>query len=122
MLQFVKGPLHELIREMRKSLASTYSTEVAAHENEARGSKVPVLEEEVDDLIAAIVVVEEDVQGPMHEPAALLQLLQDGCKGVGVDDLLQFHQVFCGNIPPLHEDLRGQDSPQGAQALFAAGG
>lgn len=43
---------------------------------------LPVLEEEVNDLIAPIVVIEEDVERPVHEPASLLQLLQNGGKGV----------------------------------------
>ena len=66
---------------------------------------LPVLEEEVNDLVAAVVVIEEDVQRPVHEPASLLQLLQNGGEGVGVNDLLQFHEVLCGHIPPLHENL-----------------
>lgn len=50
---------------------------------------LPVLEKKVDDGIAPILVVEEHEQGPVHEPRPLVQLLKEGCEGVGVDDLLQ---------------------------------
>ena len=42
-----------------------------------RGSvRSPVLEEEVDDGVAAVFVVEEHEQRPVHQPHALLQLVQ----------------------------------------------
>ena len=39
-------------------------------------------------------MVEEDVQGPMHEPGALLDLLQGWGKCVEVDQLFQLVQVL----------------------------
>ena len=69
----------------------------------ASGARItPVLEEEVNDGIAAVLVLKEHKKRPVHEPDALLELLQDGRKGVGVNDLLQLGQVIQRRLPLLH--------------------
>jgi len=42
---------------------------------------------------------EEDVQAPVHEPGALLHLLEHRREGVGVDQLLQLRHVLQRDIP-----------------------
>lgn len=59
----------------------------------AGGASPPLLHEQVDDGVAAILVVEEHEQRPVHEPDALLQLDQQRRKGVGVDHVLQDGQT-----------------------------
>lgn len=57
-------------------------------------SASPLLEEEINYGIAAIFMVEEDEQRPVHEPGSLLQLCEDWSKGVGVNDVLQLRQII----------------------------
>lgn len=61
----------------------------------------PVLEQVVDDEVAPVLVVEEYVEAPVHEPGALLQLLQHRHEGVAVDQLLQLHQLVQRRVPVL---------------------
>ena len=60
---------------------------------------MPVLEEGVHDEVAPVLVVEEDVQAPVHEPGALLHLLEHRREGVGVDQLLQLRHVLQRHVP-----------------------
>ena len=61
----------------------------------------PVLEQVVDDEIAAVLVVEEDVKAPVHEPGPLLQLLQHRHKGIAVNGVLQLVQLLQSTLPVL---------------------
>ena len=75
------------------------------------GDSSPLLEEEVDDCVPAIFMVEEDEQGPVHEPGALLQLCQDRSKGIGVDDILELHEVVQSCLPVLQKNLSCKLAP-----------
>lgn len=87
-----------------------------------QGGIWPVLEEKVNDLIASIFVVEEDVERPVHDPRSLLQLLQNWGKGIGVYEFTQFAQILNGRLPPLHQYFWSQLSPQCTHTLLTAGG
>ena len=82
---------------------------------------LPVGQEEVDDGVAAVLVVEEHEEGPVHEPGALLQLHQHGGEGVGVDDVPQLHQVVQRRVPAQRQDVGRQDAPQGAEVALGVG-
>lgn len=56
------------------------------------------LKEEVDQGVASVLVVPEDEQRPVHEPGALLQLLQWLCEALVVQQVLQLGHIFHGRV------------------------
>jgi hypothetical protein len=58
----------------------------------------------------------------VHEPGPLLQLLEEGGEGIGVDDFFQLGEVVQRSLPVLHQDLCSQLAPQRAQHALAVCG
>ena len=85
------------------------------------GLHVPLLEEEVDDAVPAVLVVEEDEQGPVNEPRARVHLRQRRGILAVLHRVLEPVHVLHRGIPVLLEDIRGKLTPECAAALLAVG-
>lgn len=57
----------------------------------------------------------------MNQPGALLQGLEGRAEGGLVNELLQPLQVLKGRIPVLHQDFRGQLTPEAVQVISISG-
>lgn len=79
-------------------------------------------EEEVEEGVAGGVAVEEGEQGPVDEPCALLQLGEGVVEELGVDVLLDLHQLLEGRVPAGGQDLGGELAPCGGRHLVVVGG
>ena len=85
------------------------------------GGHVAVLEAEVDDGVASVLVIEEHEEGPVQQPRALRQLLHRVGPHLGVNDLLQPGEVLLRLLPVLHQNVGRKLAPQGADAALRAG-
>lgn len=65
----------------------------------------PLLEKQVDDCIAPILVIEEDKERPVHQPRPLLQLYQEWCKVVVINNAFQLCQGVHCSLPILQQNL-----------------
>eukprot|EP00983_Pelagomonas_calceolata_P090812 1157467-Pelagomonas_calceolata.AAC.4 len=85
------------------------------------GGQVRGGHEEIQQVVLAILVVPEHVQGPMQQPCALLQLHQGWRKGLIVDGVPQFVDVLTRGLKVLHQDVGAQLAPQRGHVALAAG-
>mmetsp|Transcript_14584 Transcript_14584/g.62514 ORF Transcript_14584/g.62514 Transcript_14584/m.62514 type:complete len:325 (-) Transcript_14584:21-995(-) len=79
---------------------------------------VPLLEEQVDDGVAPVLVVEEHEQRPVHQPRARTRLRQRvGVRAV-LHRVLEAGHVLHGGVPVLPQDVRREFAPQRRRALL----
>jgi hypothetical protein len=88
----------------------------ASHLNSAQ---VAVVEEPLNDTSAARRVVEEDEQGPVNEPCALLELLKGSSEALGVNNFAESVEGQSGGFPLLHKDLSAQNTPKSSSGQLA---
>ena len=84
-------------------------------------AKVAVLHKKIDEGVGAALVVEVDEKAPVHEPDLLLQLHLHAGVLLAVNGIMEAFDVVEGTFPVLHEDVRGELAPQGAEAAFIVG-
>ena len=82
------------------------------------GLHVPLLEEEVDDAVATVLVVEEDEQRPVNEPRARVHLRQRRRILAVLHRVLEPVHILHRGVPVLLEDIRGK-LPQSALPPFS---
>jgi len=85
------------------------------------GSQVWRGHEEVQQVILAVLVVPEYVQGPVQEPGPLLQLHQGRGEGLVVDGVPQLVDVLASGLKILHQDVGAKLAPQRRHVALAAG-
>lgn len=76
-----------------------------------------LVQQHLDDEVAALRVMEEDEDAPVNQPCALCQQLHVGEAAV-VDELPQAVQVLQRRLPVEREDLRRQLAPQHVQVVL----
>ena len=85
------------------------------------GVEVAVVEEDVCHDLPPVGVVAEDEEGPVHQPAALLQLHDCGRRRARLDRVTQRLDVLDSLLPVLHEDLARELTPHGREGLVGVG-
>lgn len=79
----------------------------------------PVLKQVVHDGIAPVFMIEVDIEAPVHQPRALLHLLEHRREAVAVDRLFQLQELIQRIVPFLS---RSQKAPRvGGSATIQAG-